>query len=265
MTNQLDASWKSWVKENLGNGISKIEVAKILMQHGFDPDAIKSELNLPTLFESCPIKIDPAKLDALIGTRRLHSSFNIYEIRGFATPELCNTACDIIRNTANPSTIGSDKDTAYDTSRTSLTAFFLNPGIDFTPILNIEDNIQALTGIELRFSEPIQGQWYKPGQEFKRHFDAFSADKETVRYYGNRPWTAMMYLNDVEEGGATGFPEIGLSVKPEAGKLIIWENICNQSILPESSHAGEPVIKGEKFILTKWFREKEWPYSLPRK
>ena len=52
---------------------------------------------------------------------------------------------------------------------------------------------------------------------------------------------------------------------PTAGKLILWENTNNGVIIPEPSHAGEPVIKGEKFILTKWFREKEWPYSLPRK
>ena len=65
--------------------------------------------------------------------------------------------------------------------------------------------------------------------------------------------------------GGWGFPAIAQAITPTAGKLILWENTNNGVIIPESSHAGEPVIKGEKFILTKRFREKEWPYSLPRK
>jgi hypothetical protein len=59
MQKQLDQSWKAWVKENLGLGIHKLEVAKTLMQHRFDIEAIKAELELPDLFRSCPVKIDP--------------------------------------------------------------------------------------------------------------------------------------------------------------------------------------------------------------
>jgi prolyl 4-hydroxylase len=265
MHKQLDQSWKGWVKENLGLGIQKLEIAKILMQHRFDTEAIKAELGLPDLFRNCPVKIDPSKIESLPGVIRLHPSFNIFEIRNFVDTQQCKIACDLIRLSANPSTVGSDKEISYDASRTSMTAYFQNPGVDFSPILAIEDKIQLLTGIELLYSEPIQGQWYKPGQEFKQHFDAFTPEKETVQYYGNRPWTAMVYLNDVEEGGATGFPNIGQAMNPVAGKLILWQNTNDGIIIPESSHAGEPVIKGEKFILTKWFREKEWPYSLPRK
>ena len=265
MHKQLDQSWKGWVKENLGLGIQKLESAKIRRQHRFDTEAIKAELGLPDLFRNCPVKIDPAKIESLPGVTRLHPSFNIFEIRNFVDAQQCKIACDLIRISANPSTVGSDKEISYDASRTSMTAYFQNPGVDFSPIIAIEDKIQLLTGIELLYSEPIQGQWYKPGQEFKQHFDAFTPEKETVQYYGNRPWTAMVYLNDVEEGGATGFPNIGQAMNPVAGKLILWQNTNDGIIIPESSHAGEPVIKGEKFILTKWFREKEWPYSLPRK
>ncbi len=74
----------------------------------------------------------------------------------------------------------------------------------------------------------------------------------------------MLYLNAVEEGGATLFSAINQAVTPVVGKLILWQNTNDGVIIPESTHAGEPVMKGEKFILTKWFREKEWPYVLPR-
>ena len=74
----------------------------------------------------------------------------------------------------------------------------------------------------------------------------------------------MIYLNNVEKGGHTSFPEINVSVKPKQGTLLVWQNTQNSVIIPESSHVGEPVEEGEKFILTKWFREKEWPFILPR-
>ena len=264
MLNSLDASWKHWIKENLGNGVPKIEIAKILVQNHFKPEEIKFELDLDELFPSNPVKISPEKLDNTPGFQRLHQSFPIYSVDSFVDPDLSHVACELIRKTANPSTIGSDRDTAYDSTRTSQTAYFLNQGVNFGPIHIIEEKIHELLGMELRFAEPIQGQWYKPGQEFKRHFDSFTPDKETVLYYGNRPWTAMIYLNNVEKGGHTSFPEINVSVKPKQGTLLVWQNTQNSVIIPESSHVGEPVEEGEKFILTKWFREKEWPFILPR-
>ena len=264
MQKTLDESWKAWVKENLALGVQKLDIAKILMQHRFDAEAIKAELTLSHLLQACPVKIDPKKIPALSGISRLHPSFNLFEIPNFVTPEHCQRVCDLIKRTAQPSTVGSDKEAAYDASRTSMTAYFQNSAYDFSDVLAIEDKIQALVGVDLKYAEPIQGQWYQPGQEFKPHFDAFTPDKETVQYYGNRPWTAMLYLNAVEEGGATRFSAINQAVMPVVGKLLLWQNTNDGVIIPESTHAGEPVIKGEKFILTKWFREKEWPYVLPR-
>eukprot|EP01129_Flabellula_baltica_P011925 TRINITY_DN5308_c0_g1_i2.p1 TRINITY_DN5308_c0_g1~~TRINITY_DN5308_c0_g1_i2.p1 ORF type:complete len:270 (+),score=56.72 TRINITY_DN5308_c0_g1_i2:668-1477(+) len=72
---------------------------------------------------------------------------------------------------------------------------------------------------------------------------------------GQRTWTFMIYLNDVEEGGETEFTEIGEVFTPQKGRAVIWN-----SLLPDgtpnyhSMHKGSPVIKGEKAIITKWFR-----------
>lgn len=68
----------------------------------------------------------------------------------------------------------------------------------------------------------------------------------------------MVYLNDVEEGGTTKFPLINLDIVPKKGTAIIWYNLDkNNNRNKYSNHSGSPIIKGEKYIITKWFREKK--------
>src|SRR3546814_9510376 len=42
---------------------------------------------------------------------------------------------------------------------------------------------------------------------------------------GQRSWTAMIYLNTLEEGGETSFPALGFGVSPRAGLLLMWNNM----------------------------------------
>lgn len=68
--------------------------------------------------------------------------------------------------------------------------------------------------------------------------------------------TLVIYLNDVEGGGETMFPEVGLSVTPKKGSAVYFE-YCNSlgQIDPLSLHCGVPVTAGEKWIATKWMRQ----------
>lgn len=100
---------------------------------------------------------------------------------------------------------------------------------------------------------------YKPGTEYKPHFDYFPATQEgnasNPEKKGQRVSTLIIYLNDVEEGGATVFPSIGLSVIPKRGSAVYFEyyNSLGQ-VNPLTLHAGAPVIKGEKWAVTQWMR-----------
>lgn len=125
----------------------------------------------------------------------------------------------------------------------------------------VDARIGALLGLDLAASEPIQGQRYAPGQEFKPHTDAF--EPGGVDFYlhcadtGQRTWTAMIYLNEPEEGGATRFKLIGKSIAPERGKLLAWNNLLPDGRPnPATLHQGMKVRRGTKYILTKWFRER---------
>jgi prolyl 4-hydroxylase len=257
MKKKLDQSWRNWIKENVDLGIPKNEILKILLNHNFDINESRKELNIVD-YNVLNFNVDNLKFISNI--KRLHETFHIYEVDNFIDEEVCLNACELIRKTSTKSTIGSDaKDAGYATSRTSFTSYFLEKDINYEIIHGIEDKIHEILNIQLKFAEPIQGQWYQVGQEFKEHFDAFSEDKETVSIFGNRTLTAMIYLNNVDGGGYTSFPKIKMSIKPKMGRLIIWQNISDSKIIQESLHIGEPVTSGEKFILTKWFREKEWP------
>jgi prolyl 4-hydroxylase len=145
--------------------------------------------------------------------------------------------------------------------RTSSTAHLFRKT---NPIVSeIEDAILNIVDIPEKYSEQIQGQYYKVGEQFKPHFDSLFSltdeQKRQVELHGNRTWTAMIYLNNTPKGGYTRFTEIDLETKPEMGTMILWQNTRDGSNIPESKHWGMPVEDGEKFILTKWFREK--PYQ----
>ena len=64
-------------------------------------------------------------------------------------------------------------------------------------------------------------------------------------------------MNDVEEGGSTGFKNIGKEVEAKKGRMVVFENVNKKNELYKRSlHAGLPIIKGEKWAFNLWLREK---------
>ncbi len=121
-----------------------------------------------------------------------------------------------------------------------------------------------MLGTPLEASEPPQGQRYASGQEFKPHTDTF--EPGGYDYYqhtaerGQRTWTAMIYLNEPDDGGATRFKLIGKTIQPETGKLLAWNNLLPDGRPnPATLHQGMKVRRGTKYIVTKWFRERPGP------
>lgn len=127
----------------------------------------------------------------------------------------------------------------------------------------VERRLCDLLGIDLAWGEAVQGQRYEPGQEFKEHCDWFDTNarywKEEVRRGGQRSWTAMAFLNEVEAGGATQFPRLGISIPPQAGALLVWNNaLPDGTPNGDTLHAALPVERGVKYVVTKWFRTRPW-------
>ncbi|HQY29082.1 MAG TPA: 2OG-Fe(II) oxygenase [Burkholderiaceae bacterium] len=127
----------------------------------------------------------------------------------------------------------------------------------------LERRIAALTGTRIEQGEPLQVLHYRPGGEYLAHHDYFDpADPGSaahLRIGGQRVATVVVYLADVEGGGETVFPGIGLSIRPRAGSAAYFEYFSQQGLVDSRClHAGAPVSRGEKWIATKWLRQSDY-------
>lgn len=177
---------------------------------------------------------------------------------GFLSDAECEALCAMIDAIARPSALHElDYASGYRTSYSG----DLNPHLPL--VAKISRRIDALLGIDPAFGEPVQGQRYLPGQQFKPHNDWFYTSEsywpqEDARG-GQRSWTAMVYLSDVEAGGATAFVAAGIQIEPKRGVLLLWNNALPNGCPNEGTlHAGMPVERGAKYIITKWYRAREW-------
>ncbi|MCX9146473.1 prolyl hydroxylase family protein [Erythrobacter sp. WG] len=182
----------------------------------------------------------------------------LFQCRRFVDAALAAELIALIEAERRPSTIADDNgDPAFRTSETCDLA------ADLVPVQRVEALLAQLSGIDPAFGEPLQGQRYAEGQEFKPHTDYFTPGGGDFERYcarsGNRTWTFMIYLNDVPAGGATRFKVAGKTFQPEAGKLLCWNNrLPNGGVNPATLHHGMKVRKGVKYVITKWYRERPW-------
>jgi prolyl 4-hydroxylase len=86
---------------------------------------------------------------------------------------------------------------------------------------------------------------YDNGNKFHKHHDD-KIDGHT------RLYTAVIYLNDDCIGGETHFPEVGLTIKPKKGKLLLFKNIVDGVLNPKSLHESYQIKKGTKHALVNW-------------
>ena len=201
-----------------------------------------------------------ARLAATAGVQRVPTrDLELFVVRGFLDPATCAALIDRIDAQKRPSDIVDDIGIAN--FRTSETC-----DLDSTdPVVSkVERKIADLLGLPLEHGEPLQGQRYAPGQEFRPHTDTFNPGGYDFLVHtargGQRSWTAMIYLNQPDEGGATRFKTIGKTIQPETGKLLTWNNLLPDGRPnPATLHQGMKVRRGTKYIVTKWFRERSGP------
>ena len=128
-------------------------------------------------------------------------------------------------------------------------------------IHEVSKRLSILVQMPIRNAEMFQVVHYESGTEYKPHFDSFDQSTELGKKYwepgGQRMITALIYLNDVEDGGATYFPELNISINPKKGNVLVFHNTISETtnINPRSLHAGMPVTSGEKWAANLWFRE----------
>jgi prolyl 4-hydroxylase len=142
-------------------------------------------------------------------------------------------------------------------ARTSEGMFF---GRGETALIDrIERRIATLVNWPLENGEGIQVLRYGPGAEYRPHHDYFDPAQpgtpKILERGGQRVGTVVMYLNAPERGGATTFPDAGLEVAPVRGSAVFFAYDRPHAVT-KTLHGGAPVVAGEKWVATKWMRER---------
>jgi prolyl 4-hydroxylase len=125
----------------------------------------------------------------------------------------------------------------------------------------IERRIATLVNWPVENGEGLQVLHYGPGAEYKPHNDYFDPAQPGMTTVlargGQRVGTVVMYLNTPEQGGGTVFPDVALEVSPIKGNAVFF-SYDRAHAVTRTLHGGSPVVTGEKWVATKWMREREF-------
>jgi len=293
MKTTFTPDWKDWIKTNMDAGQDPDGIFKILLDEGYAFTAIVEEMNYRP---SCPpwelqnpfvvaeaeraaqarrtqtaksqnshghqnyvgnngTPISPEQIFIPNGVALDTDKIDLRTVDDFLSEEECEALITRIKSKMRPSSVADYKvDKSVRTSSTCDLGEMDDPFIK-----DIDDRICKLIGINRAYSEVIQGQYYEVGQEFKAHTDFFDPHEFDLHChtYGQRNYTVMIYLNDVEQGGETCFRRLDSKFKPVRGKVVIWNSLNPDGTTNmDSLHQANPVEKGYKAVITKWFRSK---------
>ena len=113
-------------------------------------------------------------------------------------------------------------------------------------------------------SELLRVLRYREGEKFDAHRDGFGTimpeDVMLLAEGGQRLFTALCYLNDVESGGETVFPNLKIAVRPRLGRLLVFANTGagSDEVHDHSDHAGAELRGGEKWVAGTFWRQSAW-------
>lgn len=210
-----------------------------------------------------PVKIEEANLNPYIITfHDIIGDRDINDLIAFATPRLFR------------STHYGAQGMETSLIRTSSNAWL---GDEDAPVATrLNRFVESLLGLGTHYfkgeAEYYQLANYGVGGQYIAHHD-FLADiladpnrkiDEFERTAGDRVATLMFYLSDVEEGGATVFPHLGVRLTPKKGNAAFWWNLNADGEGEQlTKHGGCPVLYGSKWIANKWFHSNSNMFRLP--
>lgn len=178
---------------------------------------------------------------------------------------LSDAECDALVELARPRLTRSETvDTAtggseVNEARTSDGMFFARG--ETALIERIERRISLLLRWPVDHGEGLQVLRYRPGAEYRPHHDYFDPQRPgtapVLARGGQRLGTLVMYLAAPEAGGATVFPDVGFEVAPVKGGAVFF-SYDRPHPSTRTLHGGAPVMAGEKWVATKWLRERHF-------
>jgi prolyl 4-hydroxylase len=144
-------------------------------------------------------------------------------------------------------------------TRTSENAWCVDDCYENATAQVVMEKIENLTGFPETNSENLQMLKYEVEQAYKTHHDYI--DHHQNRQCGARMLTLFLYLNDVDEGGGTNFPDLDLTVMPQKGRAVLWPSILDDEPGIQDSrteHQALPVVRGIKYGSNAWLHQRDF-------
>lgn len=282
---QLPNEWQTWIRDNLARGCAPQSLIDDMVRNRFDPIFARAAVN-GVMTHSAPVTA-PFESTAKVANGYVYemphlSASNVIrthdrEIRvvtrinrpvlavldGVLSHEECDEIIRLSADKMHRSTTVDPLTGKHEViaDRSSEGTFFMLNADPF--IARIDRRVSEIMNWPIENGEGLQVLHYGTGGEYKPHFDFFPPEEPgshvQMTIGGQRISTLVMYLNDVEEGGTTIFPDVGLEVVPKKGSAVYFEYTNSQTQLDRLTlHGGSPVGRGEKWIVTKWMRQRRY-------
>ncbi|KAH8312834.1 hypothetical protein KR044_013154 [Drosophila immigrans] len=201
-----------------------------------------------------PLKLEEHNLDPLVVTfHDMLSPQKIAELRQMAVPHMK-------RSTVNQMSGSSHRmKSAFRVSKNAWLAYNTHPTMG-----RMLRDLHDATGLDMTYCEQLQVANYGVGGHYEPHWDFFRDTRHYPAEEGNRIATAIFYLSDVEQGGATAFPFLNFAVRPQLGNVLFWYNLHRSLDMDfRTKHAGCPVLKGSKWIANIWIHSATQTFARP--
>jgi prolyl 4-hydroxylase len=278
---QITPQLRQWIIDQAQAGHSAESVLKSMLASGWQEEVaieamettLRGHLEQQAVAQGLPPAVavpdpqldeSPLYIDA--GDRRVHVLQAMYnprvvvfgsllsdqecdELIGLATPRLARSL------TVATKTGGEE----VNADRTSSGMFFQRGENEL--VRRLEERIGRVLNWPVENGEGLQILHYTPGTEYKPHYDYFDPNEPgtptILRRGGQRVGTVVMYLSEPEKGGGTTFPDIHMEVAPKRGNAVFF-SYERPHPSTKTLHGGAPVLAGEKWIATKWLRERRF-------
>lgn len=183
----------------------------------------------------------------------------IYYVDDVLNKNECEHIIQISTNKLKPALVSGNLQGFKSPGRTGKNYWLSHKNDEIT--FKIASKITNIVNKPLENAENFQVLYYSKNQKYEYHYDAFPLDnsdkaKRCLRKGGQRLLTALIYLNNVIQGGETEFKNLNIKITPKIGRILVFENTINNSLKkhPDSLHSGKQVIEGEKYVINLWFR-----------
>ena len=180
-----------------------------------------------------------------------HNKPLIFTIDNILTAEECNLIIEKCKDKMERAQIGTGDKSKISKIRTG-SSYFIKY-LDDPELFEIFKKISLLLKKPGRNFDPFfQVIHYNPGEEYNVHIDP-SVDRMKTENIIHRKFTVLAYLNNVDGGGETEFPNLGLKIQPKQGRIVYFDNYNKKNVCQDSRHRSLPVERGEKWAFNLWY------------